>query len=98
MKQLENKLEQIARREEMRKLGITSEKEYLAYLASQKKKEIPPTPPKDAQAEKSKPIELEKPKPVVIEQPVVIATSTPQYVSSPHQIKQQGGNHQNLHG
>jgi hypothetical protein len=76
-KELENKLEQIARREEMRKLGITSEKEYLAYLASQKKKEIPPTPPKDAQAEKSKPIEVEKPKPVLIEQPVVIANTPP---------------------
>ena len=76
-KELENKLEQIARREEMRKLGITSEKEYLAYLASQKKKEIPPAPPKDAQAEKTKPIEVEKPKPVVIEQPVVIANTPP---------------------
>ena len=76
-KELENKLEQIARREEMRKLGITSEKEYLAYLASQKKKEILPPEPKDAQAEKTKPIEVEKPKPVEEEPPVAIVNYPP---------------------
>jgi hypothetical protein len=36
-KDLEAKIEQINRREEMRRLGITSEKEYLAYLAKNKK-------------------------------------------------------------
>lgn len=60
-KDLQNKLEQIARREEMRKLGFTSEKEYLAYLASQKKEEEPLPPATVTEVE-------EKPKPVVIEQ------------------------------
>lgn len=59
-KELETKLEQIARREEMRKLGFTSEKEYLAYLASQKKKDIPVV---------EKVVEVEKPKPVIVQPP-----------------------------
>ena len=63
-KELENKLEQIARREEMRKLGFTSEKEYLAYLASQKKKEVQPP--------QEKIVEIEKPKPVIVQPPAVI--------------------------
>ncbi len=38
-KDLEAKIEQINRREEMRKLGFTSEKEFMAYQASKKKSE-----------------------------------------------------------
>lgn len=69
-KDLEAKIEQINRREEMRKLGFTSEKEFMAYQASKKKtaepivKEEPKIVVKEEPKEQPKIEVKEEPKPV----------------------------------
>jgi hypothetical protein len=56
-KEMEEKMQQIARREEMRKMGFTSEKEFIAYQDSKKEDDVAPIV-----EEKKKEIVIEKPK------------------------------------
>lgn len=72
-KELEAKIEQINRREEMRKLGFTSEKEFMAYQASKKKAE--PIVKEEPKKEEIK-IEIkEEPKVEIKEEPKTVVPS-----------------------
>lgn len=65
-KDAKDKMEQLVRREEMRRLGFTSEREYLAYLASLKKPEPKKEEPKkeEPKPEPVKEVVIPAPKPI----------------------------------
>ncbi|MCX8000418.1 MAG: hypothetical protein N3A69_15935, partial [Leptospiraceae bacterium] len=73
-KDLEAKIEQINRREEMRKLGFTSEKEFMAYHSSKKKT------PEPTAKEELKIVVKEEPKIVVKEEPKIVVKEEPKIV------------------